>query len=54
VLSSSHLEQDVKLAYALGANSYMIKPLNWTAFRKLLVTLGIYWTEHAVTPQFTR
>jgi CheY-like chemotaxis protein len=52
VLSSSHLEEDVERAYNLGANSYMVKPLNWDEFRKLLVDLGIYWTKHALTPQF--
>ncbi|HZV36914.1 MAG TPA: response regulator, partial [Verrucomicrobiae bacterium] len=52
VLSSSYLQQDVQRAYALGANSYMVKPLKWDEFRNLIMNLGIYWTRHAVTPQF--
>lgn len=54
VLSSSYLQCDVQQAYALGANSYMVKPLKWEAFRNLLMNLGIYWTQHALTPHFSK
>jgi len=54
VLSSSTEPEDVARAYALGANTYLIKPLNWRKFQDCVRMLGVYWTEHAVTPDVTR
>ena len=51
VMSSSSLQQDVKKAYALGVNAYMCKPIDWEEFRERIKLLGIYWAEHAVTPE---
>jgi CheY-like chemotaxis protein len=51
VMSSSALQEDVKRAYALGANSYMTKPIDWTTFRERIKLLGIFWSEHAETPE---
>jgi len=50
VLSSSELPQDVKRAYALGVNSYVVKPGKWDRFRERIKTLGVYW-DNAETPQ---
>jgi CheY-like chemotaxis protein len=52
VMSSSSLERDVQRAYELGVNSYLVKPVEWHEFRKLISDLGIYWTERALTPRF--
>ena len=38
VLSSSNLADDVNLAYALGANAYMVKHPNPRAFERLFRT----------------
>ena len=46
VMSSSALRQDVELAYALGANSYLVKPVRWKLFQERIRALGIYWAEH--------
>jgi CheY-like chemotaxis protein len=51
VLSSSPLEEDVKRAYSLGVNSYMVKPVKWEIFRERIHTLGIYWSENVETPR---
>ncbi|HEV2391142.1 MAG TPA: response regulator [Verrucomicrobiae bacterium] len=51
VMSSSPLQEDIKRAYALGVNSYMTKPIEWTRFRDRIRMLGIYWSEHAETPE---
>jgi CheY-like chemotaxis protein len=51
VMSSSTLHQDIDHAYALGANSYFVKPVDWNLFRKRIRALGIYWAEHAETPE---
>ena len=46
VMSSSGLREDVERAYALGANSYLVKPISWTLFKERIKTVGIYWAEH--------
>jgi len=51
VMSSSPLPEDVARAYTLGANSYLIKPVNWEDFRERIRALGIYWSAHVATPE---
>ena len=51
VMSSSELQEDVDRAYALGANSYLVKPVDWNLFRERIRALGVYWAEHVETPQ---
>ncbi|RMF64662.1 MAG: response regulator [Calditrichaeota bacterium] len=43
VLTSSNQSQDVNRAYDLGANSYLVKPVEFDDLVKLLKTLGLYW-----------
>jgi CheY-like chemotaxis protein len=50
VMSSSALREDVDRAYALGANSYLVKPVQWKLFQKRIQALGIYWAEHVEKP----
>jgi two-component system response regulator len=42
VVTSSTEDPDVKKAYQLGANSYVIKPIQFDAFMEAMVTVGIY------------
>ncbi|PYI88377.1 MAG: two-component system response regulator [Verrucomicrobia bacterium] len=51
VMSSSAHKEDVERAYALGANSYLVKPVDWNEFRDRIQALGVYWAEHVETPQ---
>ena len=43
VLTSSHEEIDLVRAYDLGANSYLVKPVESEAFIKSVAELGLYW-----------
>jgi CheY-like chemotaxis protein len=43
VLTSSYAEQDVAKAYANSANSYLVKPVDFDKFTKLMHDLGYYW-----------
>jgi CheY-like chemotaxis protein len=43
VLSTSASETDIALAYSHNANSYLVKPVDFTQFGELLEMLGMYW-----------
>lgn len=43
VLSSSQEEQDLMQSYDLGANSYIRKPVDFTAFTDAVQQMGFYW-----------
>lgn len=51
IMSSSGLREDVEKAYALGANSYMVKPIGWKQFKERVKALGLYWAEYMETPE---
>lgn len=50
VLTSSILQSDVDRAYELGANSYLVKPVEFTEMVNLIQRFEIYWTEINRTP----
>jgi CheY-like chemotaxis protein len=43
VLTSSKEHPDIDCAYALGANSYIVKPVEFNEFSAVVTDLGIYW-----------
>ena len=43
VLTSSSEAQDLILAYGLGANSYLLKPIDFETFVEAARVLGNYW-----------
>jgi CheY-like chemotaxis protein len=45
VLTSSHLQSDVDRAYELGANSYLVKPVEFSEMVNLIQRFEAYWTE---------
>jgi two-component system, response regulator len=44
VLTSSAEEQDVADSYRLGANSYLVKPVEYSAFTNVITQTGLYWS----------
>ncbi len=43
VLTTSSAEEDMVKAYALHANSYLVKPVDFMKFTELMTTFGFYW-----------
>jgi len=43
VLTSSKENPDIEQAYKLGANSYIVKPVDFENFRKAIGEIGMYW-----------
>jgi CheY-like chemotaxis protein len=43
VLTSSSEEPDIARAYRLGANSYIVKPVDFEAFARAVSDVGFYW-----------
>ncbi len=43
VLTSSKENPDIEQSYALGANSYIVKPVDFDNFIKAVSDIGFYW-----------
>lgn len=43
VLTSSKVERDLTDSYDLGANSYIVKPVDFSQFTETVRQLGLYW-----------
>lgn len=43
VLTSSREEKDIIESYALGVNSYIVKPVDFQQFTKAVQEIGCYW-----------
>jgi CheY-like chemotaxis protein len=52
ILTTSDAERDVTRAYANYANSYLVKPVGYEAFQKLMEDLGVYWLGWNTSPRF--
>lgn len=43
ILTSSKQSPDIQVCYDLGANSYIVKPVNFEGFAQAIKNLGFYW-----------
>jgi len=43
ILTSSNEDPDIQVCYKLGANSYVVKPLEYNDFYQAISNLGLYW-----------
>ncbi|HET7562463.1 MAG TPA: response regulator [Rhodanobacteraceae bacterium] len=43
MMTSSREEGDVLASYALGVNSYVVKPVDFNDFAETVVQVGLYW-----------
>jgi CheY-like chemotaxis protein len=51
VLTSSRESADVKRAYELGANSYLVKPVEFDGLLEMVKSLRVYWMVLSVLPE---
>ena len=51
VMTSSNEERDVVESYALGVNSYIVKPVEFEAFLETVAKIGLYWVLTNRAPQ---
>jgi CheY-like chemotaxis protein len=49
ILTSSNEENDIVAAYQLGANSYLLKPIDYSKFLTLIQLIVQYWIEENCT-----
>ena len=45
MLTSSSQDRDLEACYALGANSYIVKPVDMEQFFRAVQDIGTYWLE---------
>jgi CheY-like chemotaxis protein len=51
VLSSSNQDRDVQKSYALGANGYVQKPVDFDQFRGVIRRIIAYWLDTNLVPR---
>jgi CheY-like chemotaxis protein len=51
ILTTSEAEQDIVRAYDSHANSYLVKPVGFEEFEKMMLDLGFYWLAWNTHPK---
>ncbi|MBI4624596.1 MAG: response regulator [Verrucomicrobia bacterium] len=50
IFTSSKRERDVRESYELGANAYVVKPIDYGEFTNAILEIQSFWTERNVPP----
>jgi len=51
VLTSSAEDRDIQTAYQFGANSYIVKPVDFEKFSEVAANINLYWTVLNTLPR---
>ena len=51
VLTSSDEDKDIQTAYLYGANSYIVKPVDFNKFQDVIAQIDMYWAVVNVLPE---
>jgi len=51
VLTSSSEDRDIQTAYDLGANSYIVKPVDFEKFLDVAAQINLYWNVLNIPPR---
>lgn len=43
IVTSSKQDSDIEVAYGLGANSYIVKPVDFNQFKQTIDQFGLCW-----------
>lgn len=49
VMTSSSQKSDIEECYSLGANSYLVKPIDFMSFQALVVNSSRYWLNYNIS-----
>ncbi len=50
ILTSSKMESDIVKSYELGANGFVVKPINFNDFAEAIKNIGYYWAIVNTSP----
>lgn len=51
ILTTSAEDRDIQIAYELGANSYIIKPVDFEKFLEVAAQIDLYWNMINLPPR---
>lgn len=51
VMTTSDFEQDILRSYALGANSFITKPVEFDRFMTVMQAIEVYWVKTVTLPR---
>jgi two-component system response regulator len=51
MLTFSRENPNIKAAYELGANSYVVKPVDFESFQDAMTSIGLYWLLVNLQPE---
>lgn len=54
ILTSSKEDPDIEICYGLGANSYVVKPVEFDSFSRSVADVGFYWVMLNEPPCHTK